>query len=290
MNGPESWQEYEEVIAEHFRSQFPEAVITKNAHVLGRYSKISRQVDLLVDGKIAGFQLRIAIDAKFRSRPADVADVEAFVGFCEDVGASKGVLITLNGFSEAAAKRAYNDSSDVELDVLNFKDLGNHQGLVAIPFSGSHAVLIAAPFGWIVDATGPQGTIATLYQRGRDLAAAVAVREWMYINLWHRNSETGSLDGLIAKQEGQLRSKDPTGAFEYQPGPFRNDTLSRIRVFRAHSYPAVEVTGFLEFQEFIFFCVLFTPEELLSRNLRKLEDVLRSAVPMLITHSVEQQA
>jgi hypothetical protein len=241
-----------------------------------------REVDVLVDGAVGGFHLRIAIDAKFRARVADVTAVEAFLGLCADVGANKGLLITVKGFSQAAASRAYNDPSDVELDVLNFADLHLFQAVEAIPYSGTHAVALRAPFGWIIDGTRRDGAVGTLYQRGLDFPSACAAREWMYINFWNRKHEIGDLEALVNSQDERLRADNPGSALQHAPGPQRKDAVSRVRVLRAPLYPAVEITGFLEFPEFIFFSVLFTPEEHYARNLRKLEYLLRTAMPISV--------
>jgi hypothetical protein len=61
----------------------------------GRYSKVDRQVDVLVSGNMADFEMRVAIDAKHYSRPIDVKDVECFLGYCADLGVSKGVSISV---------------------------------------------------------------------------------------------------------------------------------------------------------------------------------------------------
>jgi hypothetical protein len=39
MKQPEDWAEYEKTIVDHFRAQFPDAAITQNAHVMGRFSR-----------------------------------------------------------------------------------------------------------------------------------------------------------------------------------------------------------------------------------------------------------
>jgi len=50
-------------------------------------------------------------------------------------------------------------------------------------------------------------------------------------------------------------------------------------------YRALEVTAFAEFEKFILFIVLLTPEVVHKRNRRKLEYVIRKAVPFSITYS-----
>lgn len=277
------WKQYEDDICGHFREEFPNARITANAKVAGRYSKVERQVDVLIDDTLAGFALRIAIEARHRGRPIDVADVESFIGFCSDVSANKGLIISLNGFTPAAVNRAHCDDSDIELDVLNFAELKQFQGFGALPYSGDFGVLLPAPFGWIIDATRREGAVATLYQRGRDLNDAGRAREWMYVNFWTKDEKASSIDALLAHQEFYLREKFPTAEISCKDGPKREHEQTRIRRFVEASYPTSEYTGFVEFEKFIFFCVMFTPVELEKRNLRKLDYVLKSVLPIHLT-------
>jgi len=280
------WRQYEDKILQHFREEFPTAKITGNVKVSGRLSKVDRQVDVLIDDTLAGFALRIAIDAKHRGRPIDVGDVESFIGFCADIGANKGLMISLNGFTPAAINRAHNDESDVELDVLNFEELKQFQAFLALPYAGTHGVAMPAPFGWVIDGSRTGPGVAALYQRGRTLQTAGEAREWMYVNFYRKDEKTPSLEALIEHQEEYMKESFPRGTFSYRPGPSRqHGQETRIRTFTEPTYPTPEHTGFVDFKEFVFFCVLFTPVELEKRNLRKLDYVLRSAVPFNISHA-----
>lgn len=58
-----------------------------------------------------------------------------------------------------------------------------------------------------------------------------------------------------------------------------------IRRFKKKTYPTPEYTGFVDFENFIFMCVLFTPENLVRKNLRKLRFILSDAFPMAITYN-----
>jgi hypothetical protein len=283
------WKKYEKAIFEHFRSEFPAAKITRDARVLGRYSKVERQIDVLIEDNVAGFEIRIAIDAKHHNRRLDVTEVEAFLGYCSDVGANKGVMISLHGFSPAALNRAHYDDSDIELDVLNFAELKQLQGFGAIPYAGGYGVLLPAPFGWVVDATRREGMVATLYQRGHDLAQAQRGNEWMYVNFWDKTKKNSAstLEELLAHQESYIRADDPDAEFKYQDGPKRNDAVTKIRRFASARRPTQEYTGFIEFDEFIFFCVMFSPTEVEKRNVRKLNYILRTVLPIRIRHDEE---
>ncbi len=43
------WKEYEHEIAEQFRETYPAAQITHDAKIMGKFSKVERQIDLLIE-------------------------------------------------------------------------------------------------------------------------------------------------------------------------------------------------------------------------------------------------
>ena len=139
------------------------AEITPNAKLPGKFSKVERQIDLLIEERASDFAFRIVIDAKYRGRKIDVGDVEAFIGLTRDVEAHTGMMVALEGYTPAAVNRAHNDDLDIILDVLNLDELKAFQGPTAIPYSGEYGVSIAAPFGWVMDATRrPQMLASTI--------------------------------------------------------------------------------------------------------------------------------
>jgi hypothetical protein len=74
---------------------------------VGAITGIKRQVDVLIDARVAEDVLRrVIVDAKFRRRKIDVTDVEAFEGMMKDCRAQRGLLVCSNGFTEAALRRA----------------------------------------------------------------------------------------------------------------------------------------------------------------------------------------
>jgi hypothetical protein len=274
------WKQYEQEISKYFQSEYPSAQITYNARIPGKFSKIERQVDLLVEEHAADFRIRIIVDGKYRDKRIDVNDVEAFLGLLRDVGAQQGVMISREGYTKAAINRAFYDDLELDLDVLNFKELKTAQGFAAIPYSGGHGVLMPAPLGWIIDATPREGAVACLYQRGLGLKEAQEANEWMYLNFWGKSEKVPDLESLLEHQEGYLRKRFPDADIEYLDFVPRKDAKTKLRALRVLSYPGPEYTGFVEFNDFIFFCVLFTPVELEKRNLRKLWYLLRRILPL----------
>jgi hypothetical protein len=282
-SGNLDWQEYEQEINKYFRSEYPTSTITGNAKLIGRFSKIERQIDLLVEEQASDFSFRIAIDAKHHDKRLDVNDVEQFLGLLRDISADVGVLIAPMGYSQAAINRAHYDDSRLELDVLNFDELKTFQAFGAIPYSGDLGVLLPAPFGWIVDGIPRLESPACLYQRGLTLEEAQKAWEWMYVNFWRRDEKCCGIESLLKHQEGYLRKGRPDAEVTFLDSVRRKDGAKTvIRAFKDKSYPSPEFTGFVEFPSFIFFCVLFTPPELEEKNLRKLRYILRRVLPLRV--------
>jgi tetratricopeptide (TPR) repeat protein len=281
------WQEYERAITEQFRTNYPSADITPNAKLLGKFSKVERQIDLLIEERASDFAFRIVIDAKYRGRKIDVVDVEAFIGLTRDVEAHTGMMIALEGYTPAAVNRAHNDDLDIILDVLNLDELKTFQGPSAIPYSGEYGVWIAAPFGWVIDATRRSQMLASIYQRGKTFEEAVRSQEWMYVNFWKKKGAlVSSIESLLTYQSGYMLSESAGAEIQLieEGKNRRTGARTMIRRFRKKDYPALEYTGFVDFDDFVFMCVLFTPEPLERKNLRKLRFILRDAFPISVTH------
>ncbi len=241
--------------------------------------------DILIEETVGNAIIRVVVDAKHYESPIDVKDVESFLGVLADVNGHKGMMVSLKGYTAAALQRAWSDPADVDLDVLSLDELKELQGYMAIPFSGRAGIFIRAPFGWIVDATRREGAVACLYRRGFDLAKAQKSREWMYINFWHKREPGEDLASLCRAQDSGLITAFPDAVITYLPGADRSDAKTTIRKAEVPSYPAPEFTGFVEFGDFIFFCVMFSPVVSQNVNLRKLRGMLREALPLTVSQA-----
>ena len=278
-----NWKDYEKEVYQYFALMYPEAEITYDAKITGLYSKEKRQVDVLIEDEVAGMPIKIAVDAKYFSRRVDIKCVESFISMIGDIGADQGLLITQKGYSEAAIKRAHYGPQKLELDVLNFEDLQNHQGLLAIPYSGKNSILLPAPFGWIIDNKRRPGLLACLYQRGLDLKKAQENLEWMYLNFWHKDEKASSIVELVEMQNKNLEARYTNLCINEQRPPKRTDNRNTyIRVVTSDQWPHQEITGYIDCDEFIVFFVLITKKELESRNLRKLAYILKYSEPLKI--------
>ncbi len=275
------WKKYENEIFEAFKTTYPNAKISFNQKIIGRYSKIERQVDVLIEGRIAGKKIRLVIDGKYYSKKIDVKEVDSFISMVEDIDAVQGILVTSKGYSEGAINRAYYGPTDIELDILNFEELKNFQGFGGIPYSGQHGVIVPAPFGWILDGTRRTGCIATLYQRGKSYELAIKSGEFAYVNIFSFDENVKNLDDVIKLQEEETLHFHPKSKFEYSDSIERSDkkrTLLR-KILRTETN-LEEYTGFVELDNFCVFCVLFTPKQLKSKNIRKIEYIIERLLPL----------
>jgi len=101
-----SWQEYETQIFEEFSKKYPEHELLFNQKLMGRYSKVPRQIDILVRSRIADVDLVGVFDCKCFSQKVDVKVIDSMFGFIEDIGAHFGGVVTTEGFTEGAINRA----------------------------------------------------------------------------------------------------------------------------------------------------------------------------------------
>lgn len=275
-----NWKKYEKEIFEIFRNEYPDAEITLDSKIVGRYSKRSRQIDILIEQYVAGNRLRIAIDAKFFNKKIDVKTVENYISMLNDIEAHKGLLITNVGYSQTALNRAYYDPTDIELDILNFDELKEFQTEYALPFAGNYAVDLFAPFGWIIDARSCPNWLATLYQRGSEFD--VKMDEWMYVNLWNRKVNNENVHDLLKIQKNRFEQGNYEVEIEYLNTIKRKDSKVVLRKVKYKKHPISEYTGFIEFEDFIFYIVMFSPVKLHKKNIRKMENILTTITPRRI--------
>ena len=94
--------------------------VTKKAKVRGIKTETNRDIDVLIEGKIGMFNVRIAIEAKNYKKPVGVEKVEALKSKLEDIGTDLGVIVCPTGFTEPAKKRGEIDGIQLfEIYVIN---------------------------------------------------------------------------------------------------------------------------------------------------------------------------
>jgi hypothetical protein len=280
-----NWLKYEKTIFEYLRLDHPEVEVVHNVSLPGRLSGIPRQIDVLVTERLSGTAYTTAFEAKHYSRRVDVKGVEQAIGLFRDVGVDRGVMITTVGYSAAALQRACADDVDIDLDIFDLASLKPFQtdGL-AIPYRGPHGTAIPAPLGWIIDGSKSPWGLARLYRRGLTFHQAHGEGEFMYVQIWSKDSAVRTLDELIAAQNAGMAQDFPNIEITVETLDLGAAYQGAVRI-AANMYPSLEVTAFAEFKEFILFIVLLSPRVVLNRNRRKLEYVIRKALPFSVTYA-----
>lgn len=285
-----NWKEYESEVFETLKLYYPTASIEKNVKKKGIYSHRSRQIDIYIEDVIGGKIVKICVECKYYNKPIDVKTVEAFISMSADIQADIGLMITEKGYSKTSLKRAYFNPSEIELDILSLAELKQMQGLMAFPYAGDNAALLLAPFGWVIDASKRNNSICMLYQRGLTFEEAAKKSEVAYINYWDRHEKGENLDDLLKIQEKGIRENAQTNGLKvielkYIKTEERMDARTIIRFANIEKYPGIELTGFIEFENFIFFCVWFSNELTIKRNISKLKTMLKTTLPLEIKKS-----
>ena len=267
------WKEYENIVLTECQRVFFNADIQYNIYVDGLFSKRKRQIDIFIKDNSGVVYI---IDAKKYNTKVDIKDVESFIGMVKDVGGNYGILVSENGFTKAAINRAHIGENNIEVDILNLKELGMFQYECAIPYAGNNGVVVNAPFGWIIDGTRRESMVATMYQRGISFEEATEQnKEWAYISFWDKNDEINTMEALISFQNDYLMDLNSNGIIETM-----EDSGLKIRIFTSSNYPTKEITLYREYTDFILFVVLFSPNNLINRNINNIKYLLLNAIPL----------
>jgi hypothetical protein len=128
------------------------ATVRRNVHLPGLKTQRPRQIDILVEGNLGGFDVRIAYDCKAYARKVNVNDVEKFLGMLGDIRVSKGVLMTTKGYTKGADERAKREPRDIDLKILTAEQLSEFHGVGgATLWRGPVAAQVYTPETWVVD-------------------------------------------------------------------------------------------------------------------------------------------
>ena len=276
---PITWKDYEDAVYEECQRayHFREAEIIKNTHIVGKYSGVKRQIDVLVKLLKKGIVTStVIIECKHYGKKINVKIVDSFIGCLEDVGAEKGIIVSEKGFTKAAISRAHKGKDEIEVDILSLGELQQFQSQGAFPYAGDSMLALSAPFGWIIDGTRRGFTPAVLYRRGIPFDEAMCKeKEWMYVQFWSKTSEINTLKNLIEVQNESLLDKDAMAVIKL----LEIDGLM-VRQAILPSYPTPEITVFREYDWFIAFVVIFCPECYVDRDTKKAVTMLNEAIPI----------
>lgn len=276
-----SWKDYEYAVFQECERilHTQDAEVIKDTHIVGRYSGVRRQIDVLIrflkEGKVDSTCL---VECKHYAQKINVKIVDSFIGCLEDVNADKGIIVSEKGFTKAAINRAYKGKDDIEIDILSLGELQQFQALGGIVYGGENALIIAPPFGWIIDGKHRIDAPAVFYRRGLSFDEATRdEKEWMYLQFWAKEHKKDTLAHIVGLQNHQQKIQD-------EDVELRMYELDGLLVREAYlsSYPTPEITVYREFDRFYAFLVLFCPECYIQRDTKKAISILKKALPMIV--------
>jgi hypothetical protein len=181
-------------------------------------------------------------------------------------------------------RRANADDVDVELDILNLANLDTFQtDEGALPYAGGAGAILSVPFGWIIDGSRSPWGSARLYRRGRSFEEAYQEPEFMYVQFQEKDAAVSTAEELLQIQNDGILNAFPNATITTSQLDLSDSHRGFIRTV-AHAYQWLEITGAIEFKSFILFVVLHCREIVEKRNKRKLEYLLRKAVPLSVRH------
>lgn len=116
-----TWEEFETIIARLQTTFNKGATVARDEKLPGKLSGRSRQIDVCIRTKVGTENVLIIVECKKHKRKADVKAVESFIGVMKDVGAQMGIMVSNEGFSRSAYKRA----KDENISLYRYQDTKN---------------------------------------------------------------------------------------------------------------------------------------------------------------------
>jgi hypothetical protein len=86
--------------------------VTECAELVEDGSSTKREIDILIEYKIAGIELKIAVECRDRSRDETVEWIDALVGKYSRLRVNKIVAVSSSGFSGEAERKAHAHNID----------------------------------------------------------------------------------------------------------------------------------------------------------------------------------
>ncbi len=126
------WKLFEKLVAKIQSELSPDAIVKHDDYIRDRVTGAMRQVDVTIKKKIGQFEFLCAMECRDQKRPVDVIPVEAFIQKVQDIGASKGVIVSSSGFTENAIAK----SKQAQIDAYCLLDLNDFDwnSIFKIPF------------------------------------------------------------------------------------------------------------------------------------------------------------
>lgn len=275
-----SWQEYEQRVLNYFQNRFLDGKIEKNVKLFGRLSETDREIDILLSTTVFGCSMQLAIECKDWSKKLDVADIDSFIGKLNDVGISKGIIISKKGYSESAYVRVRKEIG-IQLQVLDFENLPLFHNFWANPYRGNVGAIVYAPNGWLVNIVKPSNfggdALCMLAPFEFDTNEAYSRKQLMYFNI---NSILNGPDltKLFVEQDEVVMKKWPKSKIKHWEEKYIKGGTIKYRLIQYPERGFSEFTGGLECDDFFAYCVSIVPTDYKPDDLARLQFVMNELI------------
>lgn len=110
-----TWQEYQKAVGLLYQNMETMGIVKYNISIPDKITGEKRQIDVWWEMNLQGHQVNILIDAKYRKGKIDVKDVEEVEALASSVKANKVIIVTNNGWTEPALKKAEFSNADLRI-------------------------------------------------------------------------------------------------------------------------------------------------------------------------------
>ncbi len=104
---PKRTNEFQKLITKIYEQLAgPNDIVSESAMVRERGSGTLREVDILLQKRIFGTDLRIAVECRDRADKEDIEWIDNLIGKYQDLDVDKKIAVSNSGFTPAAQKKA----------------------------------------------------------------------------------------------------------------------------------------------------------------------------------------
>lgn len=113
------WKQYEWLITKifHDNNASLSSKVLHDTNLVGEYSEIPRQIDVLIEEK----NIKTMIECKHYSKPVNIKELESFLSMFSDVQADFGIFISSSGFTKSVYKRIREFDGRITLEHINWE-------------------------------------------------------------------------------------------------------------------------------------------------------------------------
>lgn len=113
-----AWRRYEIDVYEAL-NRLDGSTLTHDVKRTGRLSGTQRQIDVLIEGKVAGSPVEIVVECKNYAKPIGIGMIDEFAGKLADLQAQRGIIYALSGLTSGARFRAEGAYPSIEVRDLS---------------------------------------------------------------------------------------------------------------------------------------------------------------------------